>query len=96
MDEELRGVTSTCAKFAQVQTEGNRKVKREIEYYNLNVIISVGYRVKSSQGMLFDHIEKKDIGIYSFLEKANMEINLIQEKSFKETKDCFFVKKFLN
>ena len=44
MDEELRGVTSTCAKFAQVQTEGNRKVKREIEYYNLDVIISVGYR----------------------------------------------------
>ena len=53
LDEELRGVTSTCAKFAQVQTEGNRKVKREIEYYNLDVIISVGYRVKSSQGMRY-------------------------------------------
>ena len=53
MDEELRGVTSTYAKFAQVQIEGNRKVKREIEYYNLDVIISVGYRVKSSQGIAF-------------------------------------------
>ena len=53
LDEELRGVTSTCAKFAQVQTEGNRKVKREIEYYNLDVIISVGYRIKSSQGIAF-------------------------------------------
>ena len=53
LNEELRGVTSTCAKFAQVQTEGNRKVKREIEYYNLDVIISVGYRVKSSQGIAF-------------------------------------------
>ena len=53
LDEELRGVTSTCAKFAQVQTEGNRKVKREIDYYNLDVIISVGYRVKSSQGIAF-------------------------------------------
>lgn len=53
LDEELRGVTSTCAKFAQVQIEGDRKVKREIEYYNLDVIISVGYRVKSSQGIAF-------------------------------------------
>ena len=44
LDEELRGVTSTCAKFAHVQAEGNRKVKREVEYYNLDVIISVGYR----------------------------------------------------
>ena len=33
LDEELRDVTSTCAKFAQVQIEGDRKVKREIEYY---------------------------------------------------------------
>lgn len=33
LDEELRGVTSTCANFAQVQIEGDRKVKREIEYY---------------------------------------------------------------
>ena len=53
LDEELRGVTSTCAKFAQAQTEENRKVKREIEYYNLDVIISIGYRVKSSQGMRY-------------------------------------------
>lgn len=53
LDEELRGVTSTCAKFAQVKIEGDRKVKREIEYYNLDVIISVGYRVKSSQGIAF-------------------------------------------
>lgn len=44
LEEELRGVTSTCAKFAHVQAEGNRKVKREVEYYNLDVIISVGYR----------------------------------------------------
>ena len=36
-----------------VQTEGNRSVKRKIEYYNLDVIISVGYRVKSKQGTQF-------------------------------------------
>lgn len=38
-----------------VQLEGNRKVKRKIEPYNLDVIISVGYRVKSSQGTRFRH-----------------------------------------
>jgi hypothetical protein len=39
---------ATCAKIAQVQIEGNRKVNREIEFYNLDAIISVGYRVNSS------------------------------------------------
>ena len=36
--------SSTVAKFATVQMEGNRKVERLIEYYNLDMIISVGYR----------------------------------------------------
>jgi hypothetical protein len=40
----------TVAKFATVQKEGDREVSREIEYYNLDVIISVGYRVKSHRG----------------------------------------------
>ena len=44
---------ATVAKFATVQTEGNRQVSREIEYYNLDVIISVGYRVKSQRGTQF-------------------------------------------
>ena len=38
---------ATCAKIAQVQKEGNRKVTRNLLYYNLDMIISVGYRVKS-------------------------------------------------
>ena len=38
---------ATCAKFAQVQTEGDRTVTRDVDHYNLDVIISVGYRVKS-------------------------------------------------
>lgn len=44
---------STVANFATVQNEGGRKVERLIEYYNLDVIISVGYRVKSVQGTQF-------------------------------------------
>ena len=44
---------ATVANFATVQTEGNREVARNIEYYNLDVIISVGYRVKSQQGTQF-------------------------------------------
>lgn len=44
---------STCRKFRQVRLEGEREVEREIEYYNLDVIISVGYRVKSQQGTQF-------------------------------------------
>ena len=38
---------STCAIFAQVQKEGKRTIKRNVHYYNLDVIISVGYRVQS-------------------------------------------------
>jgi len=41
---------STIKDYLTVQTEGKRKVKRKIEYYNLDAIISVGYRVKSKRG----------------------------------------------
>ena len=51
LSEELDN--STVAKFATVQNEGSREVERFIEYYNLDVIISVGYRVKSKRGVEF-------------------------------------------
>ena len=41
---------STVAKYATVQAEGNRKVQRNVEYFNLDAIISVGYRVNSKRG----------------------------------------------
>jgi len=44
---------STCAKIAQVQVEGKRSVKRYIPYFNLDMIISVGYRVNSKRGVRF-------------------------------------------
>lgn len=46
-------VEATCANFAQVQFEGGREVVRDVEYFNLDVIISVGYRVKSQRGVEF-------------------------------------------
>ena len=44
---------STCAENALVQTEGKRKVKRTIKIYNLDMILAVGYRVKSPNGIIF-------------------------------------------
>lgn len=51
-DNEL-DENSTCAENALVQTEGKRKVKRTIKIYNLDMILAVGYRVKSSNGIIF-------------------------------------------
>ncbi len=45
--------SATVRNFRTVQTEGKREVERAIDYYNLDVIISVGYRVKSPQGTQF-------------------------------------------
>ena len=51
-DGELEA-DSTVANFATVQIEGGREVERIVEHYNLDMIISVGYRVKSQQGVAF-------------------------------------------
>jgi len=45
--------TSTCKEYLQVAHEGNREVTRSLKFYNLDVIISVGYRVKSIAGTRF-------------------------------------------
>lgn len=91
---------STIRKFRIVQTEGGRQVERDIEFYNLDVIISVGYRVKSYRGTQFriwatktlkDHLVKG----YTINEKLLWEarekfkelqtaITFLQEKSKKE------------
>ena len=51
-DEEL-DKNSTCQDFRQVRKEGKRTVTRTIPFYNLDMIISVGYRVNSKQGIIF-------------------------------------------
>ncbi|HAB66295.1 MAG TPA: phosphoribosylaminoimidazolesuccinocarboxamide synthase [Firmicutes bacterium] len=52
LSEELKDIT-TVAKFATVQKEGKREVTRNVEYYNLDMILSIGYRVKSDKGVIF-------------------------------------------
>ena len=52
LKEELVDIP-TIANFATVQIEGGRPVNRTIEYYSLDMILSVGYRVKSSRGIKF-------------------------------------------
>lgn len=52
-DEGKLDQISTVRKFRTVQTEGTRQVERMVDFYNLDVIISVGYRVKSHRGTQF-------------------------------------------
>lgn len=51
-DEEL-SKESTCSVLEQVQIEGTRSVKRQKEYYNLDMIISIGFRVNSKKAIKF-------------------------------------------
>ena len=45
--------SSTCKKFLLVQKEGNREVTRNVQYYNLDMVISIGYRVNSDRAIQF-------------------------------------------
>jgi len=53
LDTDELEETATCAKFTQVRQEGSRTVRREILHYNLDMILSVGYRVNSKRGTQF-------------------------------------------
>ena len=61
-DNELDN--STVAFYATVQQVGNRKVFINIEYYNLDMIISIGYRVKSKRGIEFRRWANKELKEY--------------------------------
>ena len=69
---------STVANFATVQNEGDRAVIRDIEHYNLDVIISVGYRVKSKRGTQFR------IWATNLLKQHLIQGYTINEKRLKE------------
>lgn len=60
----------TVAKFATVQKEGNRKIVRNLEYYNLDIILAVGYRVNSSKAIMQVNVNGAD-PIPSFLTPPN-------------------------
>jgi len=75
--------SSTVANFATVQIEGGRSVERQVEYYNLDVIISVGYRVKSKQGTQFriwaeDILHKKNNTEVAGVQPINNKIFIVR------------------
>lgn len=79
--EELDEST-TCAFFAQVREEGSRIVTRQIPYYNLDMIISVGYRVNSKRGTQFRIWANKVLKNY--LVKGYAINDKITQKKYKE------------
>lgn len=86
LKEELEGL-ATVAKFATVQKEGNRSVQRQIEHYSLDVIISVGYRVKSKRGIQFRVWANKILKDYLLKGYSlNIRMNRIEE-NFQEIND---------
>lgn len=52
-DQDELDEKATCKKDLQVRNEGSRRVSREISFYNLDIILAIGYRVRSTQGMHF-------------------------------------------
>ena len=91
--EELQGL-ATVAKFAIVQNEGGRQVTRMIDFYNLDMILSVGYRVKSSQGVLFRQWANKVLKEYLLKGYSiNQRFERLEQRVIRtEEKIDFFVR----
>ena len=80
LKEELIDIP-TVAKFATVQKEGERFVTRQVEFYNLDMILSVGYRVKSQRGILFRQWANKVLKDYLLKGYSiNQRLNEIEQK----------------
>ena len=85
MKEELTEIP-TVANFATVQKEGNRQVERNVEFYNLEMIISIGYRVKSKRGVQFRIWANKILKDYLVKGYAvNEKMKLQQYTDLKQT-----------
>ena len=85
---------ATCAKFAQVRKEGKREVKRDVLHYNLDAILSVGYRVNSKRGTQFrqwatqrlkDYLVKGYAVNQKRLEELGKMVQLIEQSSKTDT-----------
>ncbi|MDE6242227.1 MAG: virulence RhuM family protein [Anaeroplasmataceae bacterium] len=95
--------TSTCSILEQVQMEGNRLIRRKIKYYNLDMILAVGYRVNSKRGILFRKwatsiLKQYMLNGYSINEKRclecqenlvslNNKVNTLLEHDIQHSKD---------
>ena len=91
--EELRYVP-TVANFAIVQKEGNRLVERIVEHYNIDMIISIGYRVKSEKGILFRQWANQIIKEYIFRGySVSKRLNTIEHRLDEHDKKIdFFIR----
>ena len=87
-------ILSTCKDFLQVQKEGNRIVKRVQKLYNLDVIISVGYRVKSMRGTQFRQWALKVLKDYLLKGySVNQRFERLEHRMYEaENKIDFFVR----
>ncbi len=105
LKEELAGM-ATVANFATVQKEGDRIVTRQVEYYNLDMVLSVGYRVKSNRGVEFRRWANKVLKEYLLkghvinyrleqmdtrLQKHNSQYPLIEVHVCKKCHDRFLI-----
>lgn len=82
-DEGELDKNQTVRKFRTVQTEGKKKVTRELDHYNLDLIISIGYRINSKQGTQFRQWATQRLKDYLVKGYA------INEKRLKETENKF-------
>ena len=105
LKEELAGM-ATVANFATVQKEGDRIVTRQVEYYNLDTVLSVGYRVKSNRGVEFRRWANKVLKEYLLkghvinyrleqmdtrLQKHNSQYPPISIHTYKKCHDRFLI-----
>ncbi len=83
LNEELKNYP-TVAKFATLQKEGNRIVNRDIDYYSLDMVLSVGYRVKSQRGIDYRHWANEKLKDYLLKSHAvNNRLDRLEVKVYK-------------
>jgi hypothetical protein len=69
-DHEL-SQEATIRKFLIVQTEGSRQVERQVDFYNLDMILAIGYRVRSHRGVQFRRWATEHLKEYNWREKLD-------------------------
>ena len=76
---------STCAKNAQVRIEGKRRIQRDIFYYNLDMIISVGYRVNYTASKMMGSADVHSTQIYAkIVDRKKIEVVNMVDKKFEK------------